>query len=431
MISFRIEWQENPNTAQSELDATQALFEMRNGAAYITGVLDHHSCAARTGIYRPMSSVAEFIARNGWFLLNESPNPQRLGTQAYLRRHNWQCIADGFAMPNIEMENIGGQVRVKWSKSALYPKLQFLEEGCDYFQRETVEQTLWNEILSPTLDRLSSQRSLFADNIAAIEVNSRLDAEEKEYARLAAIAGMDGLSIDDGNAQTLQMLFDLFQNVDELEQVLATGTPESLAEVPHFVDQRVSQILLSSPNLPDDPWIGGRKAPPWKVGYAKAQKLRSSLDLTNNAVDLEKVSSALGLNSPEASESALEGIGERLGWDAFAISNHGKIGIDVLKRAPRSIRFACCRALFEILKGVSQARTVGSAETWTEKANRAFAAEFLAPSRAISERIAGNRLSASRVADLAEEFDVSELVIKHQIKNHNLVDNETYARVIE
>ena len=55
-----------------------------------------------------------------------------------------------------------------------------------------------------------------------------------------------------------------------------------------------------------------------------------------------------------------------------------------------------------------------------QQRNRAFAAEFLAPAEFIKERIGGHRVGEEDMEELAQEFQVSDLVIRHQIQNHNL-----------
>jgi Zn-dependent peptidase ImmA (M78 family) len=55
-----------------------------------------------------------------------------------------------------------------------------------------------------------------------------------------------------------------------------------------------------------------------------------------------------------------------------------------------------------------------------QQRNRAFAAEFLAPAESIRDRIGGDRVAEEDVEELAQEFQVSELVIRHQIQNDKL-----------
>ena len=52
--------------------------------------------------------------------------------------------------------------------------------------------------------------------------------------------------------------------------------------------------------------------------------------------------------------------------------------------------------------------------------NRAFAAEFLAPSSALRSRLARPVVDGDDMDELAAEFGVSSLVIEHQVRNHRI-----------
>lgn len=52
--------------------------------------------------------------------------------------------------------------------------------------------------------------------------------------------------------------------------------------------------------------------------------------------------------------------------------------------------------------------------------NRAFAAEFLAPHTMLKSDLTGTLIGEEEVDELAVEYGVSSLVIRHQIENHRL-----------
>jgi hypothetical protein len=57
--------------------------------------------------------------------------------------------------------------------------------------------------------------------------------------------------------------------------------------------------------------------------------------------------------------------------------------------------------------------------TWEQAATRAFSAELLAPQAALAQRVRAE-VSSDEVQKLAQEFEVSQLLIEHQIENHQL-----------
>ncbi len=88
-----------------------------------------------------------------------------------------------------------------------------------------------------------------------------------------------------------------------------------------------------------------------------------------------------------------------------------------LREAQR--RFSLCRALCDHLVS-GQPSLVTRSRTEHQQRSRAFAAEFLAPADSIRERIGGDRVVEEDIEELARVFEVSDLVIRHQIQNHNL-----------
>lgn len=67
------------------------------------------------------------------------------------------------------------------------------------------------------------------------------------------------------------------------------------------------------------------------------------------------------------------------------------------------------------------ARLLTRASDYHQSASRAFAAELLAPAAALAERLEGRDAWDTNVhEELSEEFQVSAMVIAHQIENHGL-----------
>jgi Zn-dependent peptidase ImmA (M78 family) len=74
--------------------------------------------------------------------------------------------------------------------------------------------------------------------------------------------------------------------------------------------------------------------------------------------------------------------------------------------------------LFEYLVAAeSQLLIVTRSHSERQKRNRAFAAEFLVPAKALRGALPRRVLTDEDVDDLAEEFGVSAAVIRHQVEN--------------
>ena len=69
-------------------------------------------------------------------------------------------------------------------------------------------------------------------------------------------------------------------------------------------------------------------------------------------------------------------------------------------------------------------RLLTRADSWPQRASRAFAAELLAPAAELRGRV-GGQVTYEGVGELAREFGVSEMVVAHQLENHGI------ARVVD
>lgn len=78
-----------------------------------------------------------------------------------------------------------------------------------------------------------------------------------------------------------------------------------------------------------------------------------------------------------------------------------------------------CRALAEALTVRADA-VLTRAPTHRQQRNRAFAAEFLAPAEALRQRVPHRIVHEDAVAELAETFCVSTVVIERQLENHRI-----------
>ena len=168
---------------------------------------------------------------------------------------------------------------------------------------------------------------------------------------------------------------------------------------------------------------GFNEETPWSIGYDLARSARSELGLDGQPVqNTEQLAEALG-QSVETLQRATGPVAplERLalvdavvtrgagGGASFGLKTRGQIGR----------RFLFCRDLAEAISGHGDA-LVTRGITERQQCNRAFAAEFLAPSTSLSKKISTPVVDEEQADDLAEEFGVSPWVISHQIENHQI-----------
>ena len=183
--------------------------------------------------------------------------------------------------------------------------------------------------------------------------------------------------------------------------------------------ERIRRIQQSEPSRGANPALS-----PWESGYDLARRLRRNLDIGDEPLsDMEKLADALEENldlldkaaRPVESLARVPMIDGVIHWNddipAFAFGGSGH---------EAGQRFAFCRALGETLTSPSDT-LITRARSERQQRNRAFAAEFLAPSDGLMKMVATRPVvEASDIDEMAERFGVSPFVVEHQIENHNL-----------
>jgi len=168
---------------------------------------------------------------------------------------------------------------------------------------------------------------------------------------------------------------------------------------------------------------------PWEHGYDCARALSEHLALNGGIPrGLDGVARALGVDSAALTQAILTPHKpEAFAFDALVGTNaHGSPAFVIAKVLENTRQFALCRCLYAYLMAVQRTALgiVSTARSDHQQANRAFAAEFLAPAATLRLRLRGSTVNDEQIEDLASEFGVSSLVIRHQIGNHRLATIE-------
>ena len=145
---------------------------------------------------------------------------------------------------------------------------------------------------------------------------------------------------------------------------------------------------------------------PWKIGYETASAVRRHLSMAiDEKIELGPYAPISFLESPDPGLVALAGC-----WNTHSSLVLGG------RRGDAGERFVQARSIWRFINQESDNRRmlIGQGRTSFEQAERAFAAELLAPAEAIRRRLVEG-LSDSE--GIAERFGVSVAVIDNQIEN--------------
>ena len=418
MAEFRLhfEWEESPRVRTPELAATWARLEIYANEQPITKVEAQRTQSIRTGIYVPLFPVAEWLVANWFFLWDEwrADAPQE--------RHSLLAAREGFALPNLSFHPTESQLELRWHRTqAPLSGLEFLAEGSAVVRKAAVREEctrLVEAVVERLVNRSVDVPQLVSDWRAVLAAAN--DPEQRAFCERAARLGCDPFDISQETANQIEglglilpePLLDDFCDAIHLDR-LASGA----RTVREFIDHAAS--TSAGPGR----WRETRamlrllaESQPWKTGYAEARFLR------NHFGDSGPIK--MGIE---------DYLGDRLGQfqvDSFEVATRvggitapGATGAPVFGCSPalreESKRFLLCRALSDhLVTGLPSLVTSGQSEH--QQRNRAFAAEFLAPAEALRSSIHGGAVGEDELGDLAAEYRVSEIVIRHQIQNHRL-----------
>lgn len=230
------------------------------------------------------------------------------------------------------------------------------------------------------------------------------------FARLEI--AIDGLCATVGPAQLAQIPDWLAQ----VREKLAAGErrPSGRLASPHVIELAPARPTGPSVSIPElreavrDASQRSRSGPPWRWGYAAAERVRPVIGrMSADPVEL----------LPSVVVDKMDGI-RALAFDPDG--NDPRIAVTAGTEIGR--RFARARALFHVLvTGAREPRLVSEARTELQMAGRAFAAQLLAPVDRLRERIpADGEIDPDTLDEIASELGVSTEVVRHQVENHGL-----------
>lgn len=423
MCDFRLqfEWEDSPRARAPELDATWARLEIYADGESITRVEAKRTQSVRTGIYVPLFPVAEWMVANWWFLWDEwranRSDP----------RHSLLAAREGFVLPDLTFRPTETKMEVTWQPTVTTAAARassdvvFLSGGFSVIPKPVVKEE-FRRLVEAVIERLSArqvQHSYLVSDWKAI-LDAERDPDLKVFCEKAARLGCDPFDIEENIAA-------------EIEHV-GVLLPEPVAE--DFCDAIPLKQMTSGAQAVkafiDDAANSGSHVGGWQTLRNELRWQRTGIPWDDGYNEARMLRSRLGLSGPITSDFS-SFLNEKIGPFEIkdfpflpridAISAPTGTGSPLFGFSSRfreeSKKFILCRALSDHLAS-GQPSLVTRSDTEHQKRNRAFAAEFLAPAKLLSERINRAIVGEEDIEELAQEFQVSDLVIRHQIQNHDL-----------
>ncbi len=410
---------------------TWCALRIRVGQQLASRIWDKSLQSERTTLYLPAFPVAEWIVGNWWSLFNELCPSDRVPTSVaseaqfqWIKRHCLRAADSALLLPALYLFHDGQSLRAEWQKDipGSMPNMpgEFIADGAEPLEANFTQESLAtfiNDCLNRVVQVRDSRVSQLAEQWKAIQ---GADVEEQHFCVLAGRMGIDPYDDTEMTAELARFLEQAITSPEDplVRDLTEVARPEFIVQQWSWLTRVVTELGLG-PNPVDLSFdIPSRGLSPAFFGYELASNVRA----------LAKIPSTLPLDSVEAVAQYVTGKTLR-----FEDRNHapgkgiraivGRSAGDIVCAGlvpprPDSKRFLIARSLYHALVTTqSSHRLVTDAFSWEQKASRAFAAELLAPRRALAERISTSGADSDAIESLSREFKASTVVIENQLEN--------------
>ena len=340
----------------------------------------------------------------------------------FAQRHTLAFTGDGFLFPKLTMTpSVDGKQKLQWTRwQPDHARIEFMTSGEANVDRNPLEAEL-KRVIEAVLERIKDlgcqQGSVVSDLEDSWQAIKNLDPEEHDFCRAAALLGIDPFHVGEEKAETIIKFWER-TNPFIREDVLASLEEDSFLDASPWLEDIQTQFEHNYKGSRKE-WAAIRNSlpkmrlrKPWEQGYMLARCLRHKLDCGDGSFDFASS------RQPTLSFWTTETPSDRL--EGFVSANEPACAI--VRKGDFGERFLRARALGDYM-GRSEIGPgiLTSMDTARQAQSRAFAAELLAPYDSLCSRLADYRETGDEVINaLSQEFKVSDLLIRYQIKNHEL-----------
>lgn len=423
-MRFSVEWRDDGENAAVEERASLCELKISVGGENACLFLDVAEQRSYDALLLPAVHLAEGIAHDWWRIFG-----------ARDRKRPLLPYRTGFVLPALQFGCDGATFEIE-GQAMHYdnPGVRFWPVDGERCPRSVAERELAG-FVDGVVERLASKAvedcgvALAWKQVRA----SRADSAEAAFCEAAGALDIDPYTIDDEDAAFIEQASEWFEG-EALIEFLAGGVRDG-ARAPF--SNRVSTVgwlrgLESRrkyechlPTLAEISQDFGPEAKrgdqeqAWAQGYRVATMLAKTLRVDGRA-----------LATPEALAKHFGGDSfQRVHADAVepgirAVVSRSRIhlcdrGRGKHRWAPQAETFALARAIGSALCISPTSRRVvnGLHDAEEQAIGRAFAAEFLAP----VEKIVDMKTEGLEEYEIAQEFQVSEQVVAHQLENHERI----------
>ncbi|MBK7145713.1 MAG: hypothetical protein IPH76_11120 [Xanthomonadales bacterium] len=424
-MNFAITWQWLSSIHESaEVRETGAKLKLAIGPKVLTQNVDEWSKTVSDDVRLSAYPLALWFASN-WWRLRWEPLPNGTPDVSWRMAHEIAAAGYGYIWPQVLLASDGEAIHV-WAAASPEGKpgpIKYLSSAHEVLIADEFERVL-DDFFGGVIARLEAvgiSHSPLHDLLAELS-EERANQELTVYRRLEAIAGFDA---GEGPASVLDQLERLVpqaglnaaqevatlcvsQDVGTLlESAVRTANGVGLNANPSIVVDEVAQAFCS------------QRAPAWARGKELASHLRRKLGLNGGPISDTALHDALGVKKTDLVEASAH---SRPPFGLAVRKAPRQLTLHLRKRGNESVRFELARFLCDQMFAAADDRwlPLTDAKTSRQKAQRAFAAEFLCPIESLIQHL-GSDFSDDAMDDAAHHFQVSPLAIQTQLVNNEFL----------
>jgi hypothetical protein len=413
--------------------STWCALRIRVGEQYATRIWDKTIQSERTSLYVPGFPVAMWMVQNWWSLLNELCSwdsvPDSGVDEAqirWLKRHCLRSADSSLMLPAFYIFHDGQSLRAEWHSDVQgsMPNMpgEFIAGGSDQLDSNATQDSL-AQFINTVLTRAT-----MVDDARVNEAMEQwraiqgADAEEQAFCTLTGRMGIDPYDCGEMTDELVRFLEHTISRPEDplVRDLTEVARPDSIVQQWSWLSS-VGADLKLGPNPVDHSFsLPPRGSLPSQFGYVLARMVRAAAGISPDSP----------LNSVES--VAQDVVGRELRIDdrnhipghgiRAIIGQSGRDGV-IVAAGPQPLRqdsqrFLNARSLYHALVTIRNSqRLITDAYSWDQKASRAFAAELIAPQRALVARLSDSRAESMKIESLSREFQASTIVIEKQLEN--------------
>jgi len=426
-------------SGSAEERATFGLFSMMANGHPLTAGEDADQRELRYGPRVSGYPVAEWVAWNWWRLRWEGERPARESAASrWDFAHRMSAIGEGYAWPNIAIYSDGLRSFLTSEASGSPETALFRYVGA---KRQAVPadslESVFDGFLEDILRRLGAAE-IRETNLHHLWNDLREERDAPDIARFRKLEAQLGCEPDEADEAAIRRRLDDAKKLGEasLGEIAADAALDAdaldvMMQASDIADITKRQGFEANPNdairlgdAPEMPQPGRVEA--WDLGELCAKRIRAQESLAGHPVSTGKLLEFAG-----SAKDAIPDQNGQVPKISFALDldrDKGRALVYLRSKWEAGRRFELARLIGDRLfqDQISQCEDplfpATRTRSYRQKMQRAFAAELLSPFDVVNDMMEGDYSSDEKQSQVAEHFNVSEMMVRTQLLNNHRID---------